>query len=173
MLKKILCTAGVMLMTAFSTAKAGDLYCYEGPYDAAYVARIKADAERGDAEAQCRLAECSYWGYCEGIPRDYSICCNWLEKAAEQGDTWGQVWLGEMYEEGKGVQQDFVKARELFEKSAAQGNPFAQFTLGIWYFYGKGVVQNKVTAKEWFGKACDNGHQRGCVKYRELNEAGY
>lgn len=28
-------------------------------------------------------------------------------------------------------------------------------------------------AKEWFGKACDDGDQKGCDNYRQLNEQGY
>ncbi len=129
MLKKILCAAGVVLLMAFSNAQAAKC-------DAACVARIKADAERGNAIGQGALAECYANGICEGIPQDHPT------------------------------------ARQWYEKAAAQGNAKAQFNLGVMYYKGQGVPQNKRTAKEWVGKACDNGYQRGCDRYRELEEAG-
>ena len=78
-----------------------------------------------------------------------------------------------MYYSGKGVRQDYKKAFEWFEKAASQVDPSAQFNLGVMYNNGEGVRQDKSIAKEWFGKACDNGKQKGCDAYRELNEAGY
>ena len=50
MLKKMLYVLGVVLLLAFSNAQAAE-------YDAAYVAEVKARAERGDAIAQGALAE--------------------------------------------------------------------------------------------------------------------
>lgn len=62
---------------------------------------------------------------------------------------------------------------ETIKSQAAAGDAKAQFFLGVMYANGRGVRQNKITAKEWYGKACDNGNQKGCDAYRELNEAGY
>lgn len=39
-----------------------------------------------------------------------------LEKSCDIGDTKGCVLLGAMYEEGKGVRQDYFKAIELYKK---------------------------------------------------------
>ena len=202
MLKKILCTAGVVLLMAFSGTQAADI-------DAAVAEGWKAGAERGEASAQCALAMCYDFVDCEGIPHDYAKARQWYEKAAAQGEAEAQFKLGLMYDEGKGVRQDhaearkwfekaaaqgnaeaqsclgfmyekgqgvpqdYVKARKWYEKAAAQGDIEAQFNLGIMYAEGQGVPQNKRTAKEWFGKACDNGNQMGCNAYLELNEAGF
>ena len=37
--------------------------------------------------------------------------------------------LGTLYHEGKGVKQDYAKAREWYEKAAAQGNKDAEEAL--------------------------------------------
>ena len=76
-----------------------------------------------------------------------------------------------MYEQGKGVRQDYQKAKGLFEKAAAQGFAKAQTSLGSMYIQGKGVRKNLATAKEWFGMACDNGNQTGCDYYARLNSS--
>jgi len=56
-----------------------------------------------------------------------------------------------------------------FRLAATSGNAEAQYNIGLMYLQSHGVIQNKTIAKEWFGKACDNGHQEGCDRYRELN----
>ena len=166
MLKKILCAAGVVLLMAFSGTQAAEC-------DAACVARIKADAERGITSAQGALAECYANGICEGIPQDHPTACQWYEKAAAQGNAEAQFNLGLMYHEGQGVRQDYAKARKWYEKAAAQGDAQAQNNLGFMYAHGHGVRQNVQTAKEWFSKSCDNGDQKGCDNYRILNERGF
>ena len=45
------------------------------------------------------------------------------EKAAARGDVGAQVYLGNLYTEGKGVAQDYGKAAKFYEKAAAQGDP--------------------------------------------------
>lgn len=34
---------------------------------------------------------------------------------------------------------------------------------------GTGMKQDLSHAKEYYGQACDNGLQKGCDKYKELN----
>lgn len=84
-----------------------------------------------------------------------------------------RVWLGCLLSVvlvvgGGGV----VRAQnsiQLVVEKAAQGDADAQFNLGLMYAIGVGVRQDYVEAREWFGKACDNGSQRGCDGYRDLN----
>ena len=82
MLKKMLYVLSVTLLFAFSNAQAAE-------YDAAYVAEVKARAERGDTSAQCALAECYDFGTCEGIPQDYSKAREWFKKACDNGHPGG------------------------------------------------------------------------------------
>ena len=96
-----------------------------------------------------------------------------VKAAAAQGNAEAQYLLGVMYDKGRCVEQNCAKARKWWEKAAAQGNSKSQIMLGAIYSQGQGVRQNKQTAKEWYSKACNNGYQRGCDAYRELNEAGF
>jgi len=45
----------------------------------------------------------------------------WFRKAAEQGDAGAQFNLGNMYDQGKGVAQDYAQAVEWYRKAAKQG----------------------------------------------------
>ena len=74
-----------------------------------------------------------------------------------------------MYDEGRGVKQDYFEAVKWYRQAAEQGNAKAQVNLGVMYAKGQGVRQDKGQAKEWFGKACDNGYQDGCENYGKLN----
>ena len=78
-----------------------------------------------------------------------------------------------MYENGRGVRQDYAEALRWYRKAAEQGDVQAQYNLGLMYYNGQGVRQNFHLSKEWFGKACDGGVQEGCDQYRYLSQAGY
>ncbi len=163
MLKTMLCAAAAVLMTAFSPAQAAKL-------DAAAVARLKADAESGNALAQTALGDCyAAFRLCAGIQHDAAKARMWFEKAAAQGDAEAQYNLGVMHAKGQSARKDYARARELWEKAAAQGLAQAQANLGVLYRNGHGVPKDNAIAKEWFGKACDNGFQPGCDAYRRLD----
>jgi TPR repeat protein len=52
---------------------------------------------------------------------------NSTRKLADQGNAEAQYNLGLMYEQGRGVQQDDVKAVKWFQKAAYQGDAIAQY----------------------------------------------
>ena len=76
-----------------------------------------------------------------------------LHKQAAQGIAWAQHNLGVLYDNGRGVPQDYVKARGWYEKAAAQGNAWAQHNLGVLYDNGRGVAQDSVKAFMWLDLA--------------------
>ena len=76
-----------------------------------------------------------------------------LHKQAAQGIAWAQHNLGVLYDNGRGVPQDYVKARGWYEKAAAQGNAWAQHNLGVLYDNGRGVPQDYVKAYMWLDLA--------------------
>ena len=78
---------------------------------------------------------------------------------AEAGDAEEQGFLGWMYAEGKGVEQDFKEAVKWYQKAADQGDASAQFSLAAMYEVGKGVEQDYVTAYAWANIAAANGHK--------------
>ncbi|MCL2139303.1 MAG: sel1 repeat family protein, partial [Treponema sp.] len=81
-----------------------------------------------------------------------------LLKKAEQGDINAQYELGLLYENGKGVSKDSVKAAEWFGKAAEQGNASAQYELGLLYESGQGVSKDSNKAAELFAKAAAQGN---------------
>lgn len=95
------------------------------------------------------------------------------EEAHNANVSQGNCWIvGALYEEGKGVRQDYAKAAEYYKKGCDLGYAVPCEGLGELYMKGKGVPRNRSSAKRLFGKACDLGEQEACNKYRELNQAG-
>ena len=81
-----------------------------------------------------------------------------IHNKAEQGDVQAQNDLGEMYETGQGVNQDYKAAFEWSKLAAEQGHADAQFRLGWMYMTGHGVAQDDNAAIEWYKLAAEQGH---------------
>lgn len=87
----------------------------------------------------------------------YTEAAEAFTKAANEGSSLGQVWLGLQYEEGQGVPKDFNKAASLYRQAADQGDGLAQLKLGELYWRGQGVPQDPVQAVFWIRKAANGG----------------
>lgn len=70
---------------------------------------------------------------------DYRAAVNEFHPIAERGNAWAQVYLGEMYEDGKGVPQDYQQAKMWYQKAAEQGDPSAQRRLA-WLHQNHNIV---------------------------------
>src|SRR6516165_9572572 len=68
--------------------------------------------------------------------------------------------LGWLYENGRGVAQDYVRAREWYEKAAAKDNASAMFNLALLYENGQSVTQDYAKAREWYEKAATKDNTR-------------
>lgn len=79
--------------------------------------------------------------------------------------------LGKCYEQGKGVKQDYAKARSLYEKAAQRtdhvGAP-AMVYLGDMYAKGLGVVVDTAKAKAWYQKAAVTGNLDAIEALKEI-----
>ncbi|MDM1546021.1 sel1 repeat family protein [Ignatzschineria indica] len=106
------------------------------------------------------------------IKQNYIMAFKWFKKAADKGDIVAQFYLAGLYYNGTGTVQSYFEAFKWYKLAAEQGLAEAQFNLGAMYANGKGVRQDYYEAKEWFGKSCDNGSQKGCDAYKELNLKG-
>ena len=84
---------------------------------------------------------------------DYATALPLLWPLAEHGDARAQHWLGLMYEQGRGLPQDFAEAASWHRKAAEQGVADAQFNLGLMCETGQGVPQDVVQAHLWFDLA--------------------
>ncbi|WP_315985027.1 tetratricopeptide repeat protein [Pseudomonas arsenicoxydans] len=80
-----------------------------------------------------------------------------VRNRAEQGDAGAQYLLGNCYEEGVGVTQDYPQAVAWYRKAAEQGNAKAQSNLGASYEHGYGVTQDYQQAVAWYRKAAEQG----------------
>jgi TPR repeat protein len=79
---------------------------------------------------------------------------------------------GEGYYLGRGVAQDYKKARESWEKAAAKGHADAQLCLGILYAQGEGVGGDYVKARAWWEKAAAQGNVRALASLGDLYRHG-
>jgi len=85
-------------------------------------------------------SKCQKFYQAKQFSQAFPVC----RKVAEQGNSRAQTNLGWMYEYGKGVKQDDVKAAKWYRKAAEQGYARAQHNLGVMYFTGKSVKQDNV-----------------------------
>jgi hypothetical protein len=127
------------------------LLAAEPKIDAAFFQATTAQAEQGDALAQCALGACYESG--RGVAADFAQAVKWYRKAAEQGDALAQSALGACYEKGRGVRKDLNEAVKWYARSAAQGCPHGQYNLGTCYVNGHGLAKDYVEAYKWYSLA--------------------
>ena len=82
--------------------------------------RILAQVPDARDVMQAALAEMYFDGKC--VPQDDELGFFWSQKAAEQGNRWGQFLLGAAYFRGQGTPRDYVLAYMWFNLAAAQGH---------------------------------------------------
>ena len=115
-------------------------------------AQCKPDTLGGDSQWQRRL------GMFYEQHKNYHAALTCFRLSAEQGDVNSQVVLGEMYEEGKGVLQDFASAFECYMKAALQSEhppscgsvSHAREKIAMMYLLGEGVKVNHIEAYKWY-----------------------
>ncbi len=119
-------------------------------------------AEQGIIEAQFNLAACDI---ClnGSYGCDYRQVLNRLLKVAEQGMAEAQHILGQLYYNGRIVDQNYYNAVDWYFKAAEQGFSPSQNKLGICYQYGQGVLGSDKAKKafEWYIKAAEQGFGPG------------
>lgn len=95
----------------------------------------------------------------------------WYLRAAKQGFYQSQCSLGILYEQGRGVEQDFGQAVRYYKLAADQGDAAALTNLGTMYNDGRGVAQSHHYAVYLYRKAARQGYARAqfnlAYKYEE------
>jgi S1-C subfamily serine protease len=127
--------------------------------DTNWFARVKIEAEKGNAPAQNTLGRF----YLDGlnVAQDEMEAVKWYRQAAEQGDAAAQENLGYCYGSGRGVAEDEMEAVKWYRKAAEQGYAKAQSNLGACYSMGTGVAKDNVEAVKWYRKAAEQGYAGG------------
>ena len=134
-----------------------EAYELAGKYQEAVTWYRKA-AERGIADAQCKLGIMFYIG--EGVKRDCVEALRWYRKAAEKGNEKAQFELGKCLSEGKGTERNQVEAAKWYSKAGEQGNTEAQYSLGLMYWCGNGVEKDEKKAILLVRKAAKQGNSK-------------
>jgi uncharacterized protein len=114
---------------------------------------IQTAADKGDAQAQYKLAQCYSTG--KGVRRDYAQAAGYLRRSAGQGNSDAELALGAFYGRGRGVPRNLNLAIQWYRKAAEQGNPLAQYAMGNFYATGRGVTNDMDQAVKWWQKAAD------------------
>ena len=94
---------------------------------------------------------------------NYASALREFRVLAEQGHASAQYNLGLMYDNGRGVPQDYKESMKWYSKSVEQGHVEAQYNLGVMYGNGNGVRQDNVYAHMWFDIVASNGDENGAM----------
>lgn len=100
----------------------------------------------------CDRLGCLLYEGTDGVEIDYGRAFQLLLYAWNDGNTWGADCLGRMYFYGRGVQQDYIKAREVLEK-VDYNNKEVRYCLGCIYAQGLGVAEDIPKGVEYLQKA--------------------
>ena len=87
---------------------------------------------------------------------DYQQALPLLEKAANAGNGDAALYLGKMYGQGKGVEQDVTRSFQWRLKAAEAGNRDATYTIVRAYLTGTGVEKDPAKALKWLKKVVEN-----------------
>lgn len=105
---------------------------------------------------------------------DYEAAVEPLKVLALQGHAYAQLYLGHMYGEGKGVEQDNKEALAWYMMSDTQGGlADAQYRLGVICEVGElGVSHNFQVAAKWYRHAAEQGFALAQFKLGGLYDFG-
>ena len=103
---------------------------------------------------------------------DFAAALRLFRPLAEQGDASAQSNLGVMYEQGRGVAQNYREAMRLFRLAAMQGDASAQSNLGVMYYTGQGIAQDFREAMRWYRLGAGQGNAEAQFNLGVMYEQG-
>ena len=92
--------------------------------------------------------------------------------AAEQGEAQAVNDIGNMYEDGQGVEQSYEKAKEYYQQAISMGSAYGLISMGYMYELGHGVEQSYEKAAEYYQQAADAGLQEAADALEKLKADG-
>ena len=126
-------------------SKACELYREKNPNGSC---ALEDAFEKNDVEACIKIGD--YFRK----ENDCSKAIEWYNKAAMQGDSKGQFFLGAMYARKK----NYEEALKWYRVAAEKGSLFAENCIYYYYLQGQGVEKNFLKAKEGFEKLAEANH---------------
>ena len=91
------------------------------------------------------------------MPQDLAAAATWYERAAAQGFAPAEYRLGNLYENGRGVEKDLEQARLWYQRAAEAGNRMSMHNLAALYAGGELGEQDFASAARWFEEAANQG----------------
>jgi TPR repeat protein len=92
--------------------------------------------------------------------------------AAGGGFPPAQNSLGNLYEQGLGVEQSNPRAAYWYRRAAEQEEPRAQHSLGVMYLQGRGVPKDPAEGVSWLRRSAGQGHAAACADLANLYWTG-
>lgn len=103
---------------------------------------------------------------------DFPTIVNSIHKAIEIGEKEALYFMGRLYRDGTGVEQDYTKTMDYWLRATELGSSNAMAGVGLLYQEGEGVEQNYGEAANWYKKSADAGNGYGMcflgLLYHEL-----
>ncbi len=99
--------------------------------------------------------------------QDFSKAKKYFEKACDLKYGRGCGALGDLYDDGKGVEKDLIKAAYFYSKACELKESFGCGALAVLYINGQGVEKNLTKADQYISKACKLGDQEACEALKE------
>ena len=133
-------------------------------------AKVPNAYEIDHAASEYALAEDYYYGR-NGRPKNDAEALKWYRQAAEHGNAAGQVRLGFMYANGRGLAKDDVEAVKWYRKAVEQGNARGQVNLGNMYEQGRGgLTKDRAHALTLYRQAMAQGNDDAKEALKRIGE---
>lgn len=122
-------------------------------------------ATEGDAKAQHHMARLALMG------NNTASAADWARQSAAQKYPPGQLALGLLLQDGRGIAKDPIRAHGLLKSAADQGLAEAAYYTGLSFQNGTGVSANTANASQYLEKAAASGHIPAYFALAELHES--
>lgn len=99
---------------------------------------------------------------------EFETGLRYLKRAAYAGQAEALYELGEMFAQGKNVEQNYQNSFGYYLMSALRGNAAAQFKLGLHYLLGWGTPQDFENSVKWLSRSARQGYVWAQQKLAEL-----
>jgi hypothetical protein len=103
-------------------------------------ADLRKAADRGDTNAMYQL------GNIAAQQGNNVEAIRWFKSASDRGNAKASNALAFMYDDGRGVPQNFEQASKLYLKAIRKGDPFAMINRGNMFAQGRGIAPDPLQA---------------------------
>lgn len=152
------CRLGTMYAEGLGVAQDHEMMARMWAANAPKLVELKPAADQGDAEAQLAIGN---------ILRPNMNCrsqanaeaAKWYRKAADQGLTDAEYYIGRLHDAGEGLERSDKEAMKWYLLAAAKGHAQAQYQLGM--LYGRrhdGLPADMGKSLKWITLAAYQGH---------------